>query len=714
AQPRGLWPVHREAPEKLPARVVAEGRRRLGSGQPHAPHAEVLPHADSRIFRSLCTEVSTTADVRAENWRRLGPVADWHVPARRRHPMWQATRIRVWDQDWDPVENTEWAAFRAVRHIGDVPRGTAYAGFPWSALIDAMDHDTPERARLASDFGIFCQIVAGEGKQITTCQHPNLMAHLGLLNHAGITDVFWPHVTPANVQSAALERVHLHPISHVTDVPMARAAPQVTRLHLLAGPESSGSDLCKSRFALCPGGTGGHSARLWQVIAAGAVPVIEQPAPGRALPGPVDLWLRAVIFTDAPLISRRDLCDRLAERAEDPVAMKRHHEAMSQLWLGYGPEALAHGIHALMCRHADRAHGRSGLAEPATISRRLRIYHLGPRAARTPLAYEPLSRLAETRVTRAEIPEEADLVLTGWNRDLAEKPELLAHAFSRNPGLRCMVLSEEPLWDTVWSGGFKARDRPFESAGRTRVYRYLNHVNSDIFKFEQIPYFLLTAEHFVPRYLTLLEEFLRMRPRSLLQRWRSAPISVAFVAEYRDDPAFDIADDELDIKGLSGYRTRVAKSVTDSETRRTGIGWPGTDTRRQMLPDWHLEKLARLNGRARICSAYENTHLNGYISEKPFDALALGAVPVCYAGPAHRLHEFLSPASMINTYAETPERAAVRIDRFSPGLSHAEAWLEDVTRLRARLTRADDLAAERRRIITATLHEIEDFMQSSQ
>ena len=108
-------------------------------------------------------------------------------------------------------------------------------------------------------------------------------------------------------------------------------------------------------------------------------------------------------------------------------------------------------------------------------------------------------------------------------------------------------------------------------------------------------------------------------------------------------------------------------------TLREGQGWrPGA--KRQALPDWHLDKIAALDMRCKVVSAYENTHQNAYISEKIFDAFVTGGVPTYYAGPNHRVHDLVPEAAMINTYGLSAKEAAAKIAGFTPDLAFAEAW----------------------------------------
>jgi hypothetical protein len=363
--------------------------------------------------------------------------------------------------------------------------------------------------------------------------------------------------------------------------------------------------------------------------------------------------------------------------------------------------------------HAERqklaAPSQGGHAVP-------RIYLLGPRSARTPLGYAAFQRIAADRIQLSHQPETADLILTGWNRDLEENAAALAPMLRARPQLKLAVISEEPLWDTLWSGGFADRNRVFDCAGSPQSYRFLNHMNSRIFDFDRIPYFLLTSDSFFGRYVALLAGFVARSPQEMLAHWQTAPLQAAFCAEYRDDPSFDLRYDAGRLFGLSRYRSLVAQHYPEPAVLRLGQGWPQQNgqaqtlphqlERRQDLPDWHLDKLARLHGRVRLCSAYENTHQHCYISEKLFDAFAVGGIALYHAGPGHRVHGLIAPEALLNSFGRGPAQAAAWAAAYQPDLAMARAWLASAAELLALLSDGRAVIAERRRVVAETLGEI--------
>jgi hypothetical protein len=336
----------------------------------------------------------------------------------------------------------------------------------------------------------------------------------------------------------------------------------------------------------------------------------------------------------------------------------------------------------------------------------------GPHANRTPLAYTPFRRDLGTRLRFITDPAEADLVMAGYVADLPGIAQTMAPLpISRRPPI--VVLSEEPLWDSIWSGGFETRNRSFRAEGEDWRFTFLNHHTSTIFTFDRLPCFLLTRDDFPVRLALWIDRHREMSPADLCAAWEAAPIPAAFVAERRDDPRYDARFPDADVLGLSVWRSRLAQAVTLPGTLRLGQGWPPPEgapddpsPRRQDLPDWHLDKAARLDGTVRLLGAVENTHQNAYVSEKPFDAFALGAVPICHAGPQHRLHDLIAPGAMLNTWDLSPEAAARHVMDFRPDRGMAAAWAETARDLVRRLADTAAVRAERERTLRAILGEV--------
>lgn len=333
----------------------------------------------------------------------------------------------------------------------------------------------------------------------------------------------------------------------------------------------------------------------------------------------------------------------------------------------------------------------------APQKRRIKATLFGRHANRTPMGYDPYKPYFRDDIVEQTTVEKSEMLVTGFDLDYREhKADLMRRLDPLHPA-RFVVISEEPLWDSVWALNVSARTYPLDASSSDVMVHAFNHQNSDIFEFETIPYFLTTTDHFLLRYARLFARNAALSADDWLQHWQRAPIDAAFYAEKRDDERYGVNLPKDDIIGLCPYRTALAGLCTQGTVLRVGKGW-GEGPARQALADWHLDKLTNLDRRCRIVSAVENTHQNGYITEKMFDAFAVGAIPVYYAGPRHRITDIVAPDTFINVHGESAERAAERIQSFTPDRAFAEGYRAAQRALAERFGDPATLVRERQRV----------------
>jgi hypothetical protein len=339
------------------------------------------------------------------------------------------------------------------------------------------------------------------------------------------------------------------------------------------------------------------------------------------------------------------------------------------------------------------------------------LHYFGRHANRTPLSYKPFLREVGDQIAFVDRPEDADLLLTGFNLDFRDAAESLAELRRTNSALKLLVLSEEPLWDVYWSGGFTETERQLDNG---IDYRFLNHENSTIFDFENFPYFVLTDYNFAATYAMRIKAMTQLTAAQLVAQWETAPLTAVFFAEYRASNGVEPEFPDRAIRGMSEYRTRVAEAVRKKlpNTLCVGKGWR-EQVRRQDLASWHLDKLSTILGRTRICSAIENTHQHCYISEKLFDSFAAGAIPIYCAGPEHRVFEIVPAQAMINIDGLSAHEAADRIADFRPDAAFAEAWLDTARTLARMFADIGALQAERQRVARAAVKAVHEMVDTT-
>ncbi|WP_156916762.1 glycosyltransferase family 10 domain-containing protein [Leisingera aquimarina] len=348
----------------------------------------------------------------------------------------------------------------------------------------------------------------------------------------------------------------------------------------------------------------------------------------------------------------------------------------------------------------------------------IRIFKTGAHIRRTPLSYPALAPLFDGHIQEAETPGEADLYVFAHILDIENAPRELVEDW-RQRRRPIVLLSEEPFWDTLWGRQPLARRRLADNPwGRLPVHQ-LTHHSSAIFRFTRIPYYLLTNHRFANAYAAKFARNARLTPADWRQAFLQRRSHLAFLFERRDGAHHSLRWPEGDITGLCHWRTQVAQACRQGCIERLGRSWQPERPARGQLADWHLDKLALLDGRARVVGAFENTHQPDYITEKLFDAFACGALPAYTAGPRHRIHELgLPAASWLNLHGLSATRAAARLD----GLDWGDAaWLERTSEAYAAAQR--QLAAllgdprnwllERQRLQAALLAEFRSILDQS-
>jgi hypothetical protein len=348
----------------------------------------------------------------------------------------------------------------------------------------------------------------------------------------------------------------------------------------------------------------------------------------------------------------------------------------------------------------------TAVATPAFVrGAPLRVCLFGKHANRTPLAYDAFRRHLDDHFIWTPDPAEADLVVTGFDRDFREAARQLHALVTPTTGPRLAVISEEPLWDITWSGAPEGGTHGFSQGDIRLDYAYLAHGSSEIFQTGTLPYYVLTENRFITRFASLMSRQAQRTPEEMLAHWRRAPLPAAFFAEKRTGVNYRMDTPSGQIVKLSTYRTELAERMQQRGALCMGKGWGG-NTPRQALPDWHLDKLAWLHERCALMGALENMHHELYVSEKIFDAFACGAVPVYFAGQDHRVFDLVPEAAIINTYGLDVAAAVARMEAFSPDAALARSWLDTAVRLAKLFGDPALVERERKRIADAVMTEL--------
>jgi hypothetical protein len=325
----------------------------------------------------------------------------------------------------------------------------------------------------------------------------------------------------------------------------------------------------------------------------------------------------------------------------------------------------------------------------ARSTKKLKVCLCGRHARRTPTAYAAYRPYLSEFLEFVEDSTGADLLIFGFWIDIQDaiKDQKI------DKRTKLVVLSEEPLWDTVWTknADLFATNLP----GSNITYYNLNHFTTDIYQFDKFPYFITTDNAYIARYISLFARNSTLSEAELQDIWTEAKISYSFLAERRVGDEHDVVHRAPTVFGLSRYRTLLADHMRQHGALVRGSGW-GSDDKRQNLPDWHLDKIALSDRSTKIMSAIENTHCHTYVTEKIYDCFATCSVPIIVADHDHRLHQFADVS--LNLFGAEVGAAAKKLTTFLPDQRFASRYIDTIKRLRDSFSDISLLHAERTRV----------------
>jgi hypothetical protein len=334
----------------------------------------------------------------------------------------------------------------------------------------------------------------------------------------------------------------------------------------------------------------------------------------------------------------------------------------------------------------------------------MKIHLLGKHSNRTPFSYKEYKSLFQRDFIYVNKPKYADFLVFGFYIDIKENIDVIKESLIHNPKLKLVILSEEPLWDSLWSGDFTKKQQSIVIDGYKVDYYFLNHQTTAIFDFDKIPYFLTTSDDYLLRYHLLFQQNSKLTNTEIKKIWDTAPIKKAFYAEHRLGEKYNIHFKENDTRGLCSFRTELTLKFESKDALIVGQGW-GETLKRQKLADWHLDKIVALHHQSFIVSALENTHQQSYVTEKIFDAFAVLAVPVYFASDEHQVNKIVDNASYINVYAKSPDETADLINAFKLSDQFIDNYKKQQLAFAILFSDFDSIYQERSRVVKQVYNE---------
>lgn len=301
----------------------------------------------------------------------------------------------------------------------------------------------------------------------------------------------------------------------------------------------------------------------------------------------------------------------------------------------------------------------------------MNVYLFGSHSNRTPFSYAAYKvHLNSVGFNVVDKVDQSDFVVLGFKQDILSNFSVLSKI---NKDIKIVVLSEEPLWDTLWSSGFENKKHTVTLNNESIEYYNINHFTSDLFEYITIPYFVTTDNSYFVKYSSMFKRNAYYSSLDILEIWNSSKYKFASISEYRNDSKYDRAFLDKDYSTLSCFRTDISQMYREYDNSLVlGKGWDN-QTKRQDIIDWHLDKLEIVDKKCLFMSSIENTYCNNYITEKLFDAYASMAIPVYYM-PRKSNKQLFSRCLSLRAASKNPEDLGRRIADFEVGLDVAHKY----------------------------------------
>lgn len=316
----------------------------------------------------------------------------------------------------------------------------------------------------------------------------------------------------------------------------------------------------------------------------------------------------------------------------------------------------------------------------------IRIFLWGTHSKRTPLAYHNILRHVSSQIQVVESPVNADVIVTGFEKDYLDHADALRALQGSKNSPKLTVVSEEPLWELLWtSNPLDAKNRLLlDGTEWSYIFRSGYLFGENIYSGLDFPYIAITQNNFIAFYRYLINKNYSTFTASDIKKdlVRTKEVRLAALLEYRPQDSFVKNLAEKDVSSLSQLRTLLCDRFQENVDYISGKGWGTNNRERQASPDWLLEKLSLLYRKATFMMAMENIHHIDYVSEKVIDAFACLSIPIVYCNPrSHSIFKYISEAAVINLYGKSLDESIEHLRAYRPDSCVCDAYHASLKRL---------------------------------
>lgn len=281
---------------------------------------------------------------------------------------------------------------------------------------------------------------------------------------------------------------------------------------------------------------------------------------------------------------------------------------------------------------------------------RIKYFLFGPKTSVSIFSYEPYLVLLEKCFERTFEQKKADIVIVSFINDIFENlKDFLEILKARN--IKIFLLSEEPLWDALskeYVLNHKSNKIELNFAGLSFELNLINYMNSNLFNFDEVPYFITTNRKYIFNYLNSLKSLWSMSDKEILFAWNQKKYNFCSIGKnFSSNPLFEFSEgDEIPIlsKKRSDLSIEIVESLDDSFI--FGEGWEQTNKSQREIHSkdldssiyslkesclWHHQKLSFAKKYSKFLMSAENSICQNYITEKFFDGPASLSIPIFFS-----------------------------------------------------------------------------------
>lgn len=234
-------------------------------------------------------------------------------------------------------------------------------------------------------------------------------------------------------------------------------------------------------------------------------------------------------------------------------------------------------------------------------------------------------------------PKKADVIFVTYVQNIQDNFKRFFN-YQLGSNAKIVILSEEPVWDLSWSQAIKLEGNKqivsnIRNTKKVEVER-INFINTDVFSYNKIPFFLTTQRAYTDNYLTYIDK-LENADLADIVRKKSYDVTGVFSRRTKDYINEYYVGDNIDKKCLNTFRGLLCDNLKEESSLKCdffGLNnseYKGlTDITIYDSTEFHKVKLDWCIDNAKFLFAFENTMLRTYVTEKIFDAVASASVPI--------------------------------------------------------------------------------------